>query len=143
MEGKASRAQIVEAARGMIGTPFHHQGRLPGVGLDCIGLLLCTFRKFDIYPDLDVLDYGKDPDPKRLLYYMETYLIRIPIADLLPADIPVINFERDPTHTSIFTGRNIIHALSAPSINRVVEHRYGAEWRKLTFRAYRIPGVFD
>ncbi len=28
----------IAAARTCLGTPFHHQGRAPGVGLDCIGL---------------------------------------------------------------------------------------------------------
>ncbi|MEQ8767219.1 MAG: hypothetical protein RL885_25130 [Planctomycetota bacterium] len=30
------------AAETMVGTPYHHQGRVPGVGLDCVGLLLCA-----------------------------------------------------------------------------------------------------
>jgi cell wall-associated NlpC family hydrolase len=29
---------IVTQARGWIGTPFHHQARLKGIGCDCLGL---------------------------------------------------------------------------------------------------------
>jgi cell wall-associated NlpC family hydrolase len=31
---------IIAAARRAVGTPFRHQGRTPGVALDCAGLAL-------------------------------------------------------------------------------------------------------
>ena len=34
--------RLIEVARGYVGTPFHHAGRLPGVGLDCIGVPVCA-----------------------------------------------------------------------------------------------------
>ena len=34
---------IVNAARECVGTPFRHQGRVLGVGLDCAGLVLMPF----------------------------------------------------------------------------------------------------
>lgn len=33
-------ADVVTLARGWIGTPYHHQGRVRGVGADCLGLVL-------------------------------------------------------------------------------------------------------
>jgi NlpC/P60 family putative phage cell wall peptidase len=39
------REEIVAAARGWIGTPYRHQGRLKGVGCDCLGLLIGVFRE--------------------------------------------------------------------------------------------------
>lgn len=42
------RQQIVCSARKRIGTPFKHQGRKAGVGLDCIGLVVDVFKEF--YP---------------------------------------------------------------------------------------------
>jgi cell wall-associated NlpC family hydrolase len=33
-------AEIIAAARACLGTPFRHQGRLPGIGLDCAGVAL-------------------------------------------------------------------------------------------------------
>lgn len=35
-----TRQIIVDAARECIGTPWHHQGRVVGAGLDCLGLLV-------------------------------------------------------------------------------------------------------
>lgn len=36
------RADVVEAARRLLGTPFGHQGRIPGVSLDCAGVVVET-----------------------------------------------------------------------------------------------------
>ncbi len=38
------RCAIVTAARSWIGTPYRHQGRLKGVGCDCLGLLVGVWR---------------------------------------------------------------------------------------------------
>ncbi len=35
----AERGALVAAARGWLGTPFHHQASVKGVGCDCVGLI--------------------------------------------------------------------------------------------------------
>jgi hypothetical protein len=47
----------------MIGTPFHHLGRVPHVGVDCVGLLHCSLTSIGervpslgIYPDVPTWD---------------------------------------------------------------------------------------
>ena len=35
-----TRTDVVAAAREWLGTPFHHQARLRGVGVDCVGLVI-------------------------------------------------------------------------------------------------------
>ena len=37
-------AKIVAQARSWLGTPYHHQARLKGVGCDCLGLLRGLWR---------------------------------------------------------------------------------------------------
>ena len=39
-----SRAAIIAAARGWIGTPYRHQASVKGVGADCLGLLRGVWR---------------------------------------------------------------------------------------------------
>jgi NlpC/P60 family putative phage cell wall peptidase len=46
------RARIVAAARIWLGTPYHHQASLRGVGCDCLGLVRGIWR------DL----YGSEPE---------------------------------------------------------------------------------
>ncbi len=40
-----SRADVVQAARGWIGTPYMHQASVKGVGTDCLGLLRGVWRE--------------------------------------------------------------------------------------------------
>jgi NlpC/P60 family putative phage cell wall peptidase len=39
------RPDVVAAARGWVGTPYHHQASLKGVGCDCLGLLRGVWRE--------------------------------------------------------------------------------------------------
>lgn len=42
-----TREAIIAAARGWLGTPYHHQASVKGVGCDCLGLIRGVWR--DIY----------------------------------------------------------------------------------------------
>ena len=44
MSAPLERPAIVEAARNWIGTPYHHQASLCGVGCDCLGLVRGVWR---------------------------------------------------------------------------------------------------
>lgn len=48
----ATRADIVTAARDWLGTPYHHQASLRGVGCDCLGLVRGIWREL----------YGPEPE---------------------------------------------------------------------------------
>ncbi|MEO8337652.1 MAG: NlpC/P60 family protein [bacterium] len=53
-------ACIAAAARGFVGTPFHHQGRAPGAGMDCVGVavLACGAAGRQV---VDFTAYGRVP----------------------------------------------------------------------------------
>lgn len=44
-EQHLTRARIVAAARGWLGTPYRHQASLKGAGSDCLGLLRGVWRE--------------------------------------------------------------------------------------------------
>lgn len=50
MTSPLERRFALEAER-MIGTRFHHQGRLPGIGLDCVGLVWCAAKHAGVSVD--------------------------------------------------------------------------------------------
>lgn len=94
-------AVIVEAARRHIGTPFKHQGRLPGVYLDCIGLLVCTGHDVRALIS-DCFDYGRNPNPRRLIDHMAAQLHRVSGPALqLEADASALDIAR-PGHLLLF-----------------------------------------
>lgn len=135
-------SQVVATARGMLGTTWMHQARLPGVAVDCAGLVICTARALGLVPtEWDIADYPRHPDGT---------LAGLCAAHMQPIDalelgaVLVLAIERDPQHLGIvgdYThgGWSLIHASSAAG--RVVETRLlfarGATLRGI----YRLPGV--
>lgn len=82
-----TRDDVIREARALCGTPFHHQARLPGVGIDCVGVGVCVARALGIAV-IDSNDYPRRPnrrDPDRLLQYLRLNLD--PSASPIPGDV--------------------------------------------------------
>lgn len=55
------RERVVAEARSWIGTPYHHAANLKGVGVDCVFLLIETFKTVGfLEPGFDPRPYPKD-----------------------------------------------------------------------------------
>ena len=115
-------AHIIEAARSYVGTPFHHGGRLPGVGLDCIGVIVCAARAAGV-PHHDVLAYPLRPNGQ-LTIELSAQLDRV--ADAEPGDVLQMSFGGEPHHVAIYTGDTIIHAYA--TVRRCVEQPMVQAW---------------
>ena len=120
---------IVEAARGYIGTPFHHQARAKGVGIDCVGLVVCAAR--DAGHDVkDTTVYARDPDGRSLIAALEGQMDRVE-GGWLPGDVLAFWVVKPdlPQHLGVYAGETVVHAMLG---RRVAEHRLtGAMLRKL------------
>src|SRR6516225_8754066 len=125
------RERIVACARQFLGVRFAHQGRSTA-GLDCLGLLLVTARAADISlreadpATIEVPNYGTRPDTELLQQKLQHYLIQIALADVMPADVILLNIQGFPQHLAILsdypsdTVRGMIHAYAVA--RKVVEH---------------------
>ena len=131
---------VVAAARECLGTPFCHQGRIPGLALDCAGLIVAVAQKLGIY-HFDVDGYGRRPNRGLLESTLASQpeLIAVDCARLVPGDILLMRFTKDPQHLAIFAGETIIHSWSSPG--KVCEHRIDAVWRSRIIAAYRFREV--
>jgi len=143
---------IVTAARGWIGTRFHHQGRIRKTeshkgGVDCLGLLAGVAAELDLRrPDglpliaADETNYPHQPDPKHLRACLSQLLMPIPLGGIRPGDILLLRIDESPQHLAIVSamsdGPGIIHAY-APA-RAVVEHRLDDWWRKRIEAAFRV-----
>lgn len=140
-----SRAQIVAEARSFIGTPWQHQGRAPGIGLDCIGMLVAAAKSLG-QSTYDRTDYEPTGDMSHLPALLDEHAIRIQINEIQPADIVVLNLQGQP-HLAIIGNYPIagqvtmIHSLVARG--KVVEHRLDSVWRSKIVGAWRWPDVAD
>lgn len=141
----ATADDVVGAARALLGTAFHHQARLPGVGLDCAGVVVVVGRQLGLFdPAFDVTDYPRVPDGSTLQAYCDQYLA--PAADPATGGVVLVAWGRgEPQHMGIVVpyvhgGLAMVHAESRRH-KRVIETRllFGRAMRLV--RAYRFPGV--
>ncbi len=139
-----SRANIVSTARSYLGTPFQHQGRLKGVGVDCVGLLIGIARELGVC-DVDYTAYRRRENGAILMEMLETHLVRRNNPESLqPGDVLAMRM-RVPQHAAIVSEVfpdgtiQIVHALDTG----VVEHRLDSRWASRICGVFEIPGVTD
>lgn len=91
-------AEFIAYVRGLVGTRFHHQGRLPGVGLDCPGPLICACWHFGIKPrTFDVTGYPERPDGFTLKAICDEHMGEpIDQHELRAADVLLVRWQKGP-----------------------------------------------
>lgn len=132
------RKSIVDKAREYLGTPFRHQGRLKGVGVDCAGLIVCVAKELKL-SDFDYTSYGRVPNSNELIAVLNEQLIKIKIDEVKSGDIYLMTFDFEPQHVGIATENGIIHSYS--SAKQVVEHGIDTTWSSRIKGAYRFKGI--
>ena len=132
-------AEIITAARAQIGTPFVHQGRIPGTALDCAGLLVTVAAAVGA-EYVDVAGYSRIPTGV-LASVMESQpgLVRIKPIAATAGDVLVMRFSREPQHLAVLAGDTIIHSHAA--VGRCCEHAFDATWRRRVVSAWRFIGM--
>lgn len=134
------RQKIIAEARTYLGTPFVHQGRLKGKGIDCIGLIVNVGKSLGLL-DHDNTSYGRYPDGKTLMSELRKYLIEKDIEQLTAGDIAVYWFKNPqmPTHVGIVSDYGLIHTYA--DIGKVVEHRLTKAWQKRLYAVFSFPEI--
>ena len=131
-------ADVIREARRLIGTPYLHQQRVPGVGVDCIGLAVLIGRALDLGVG-DYKGYGPIPNNGEFERVIEERLLR---ANPVPGTVLLFRSltSRQAAHCGLLTDNgNLVHAFS--KLGRVVEHVYAGFWPKLLISAWAFPGV--
>lgn len=132
--------EIIAEARRWLGTPYQHQARLRGVGVDCGGLMIGVLRDLGI-AEISVDGYGPIPHAGMLRATVERYSTRIEAPE--PGCILLMGWlvgHEGEQHLAILTDEEtIVHAYQ--HAGACVEHRYSAAWRNRTRGYYRMPGV--
>ncbi|NTU77719.1 MAG: C40 family peptidase, partial [Alphaproteobacteria bacterium] len=94
-------ARMVAAARACTGTPFHHQGRAPQVGLDCIGLIVVALRAVG-FVARDRTDYSPRPDGLSLVHALEDHgAVSVELNDIVPGDVLLFRYDGQPQHVAL------------------------------------------
>ena len=131
--------ELVTEARKLIGTPFHHQGREPGVGIDCGGVIVHLMGLCGIEYDID--GYSRIPTGDRLKRHCDAMLENKSKYAIEAGDVLLFSVKRDPQHIGLCAGRTMIHAWYSKHGGSVIETTLGPDWINRLVAAYRIPGV--
>jgi cell wall-associated NlpC family hydrolase len=153
-----TRTQLVAEARTWVGTPFVHQGRRRGLGVDCVGLVLCVMRNLGLGDYLaEHAAYPAQPVGTIVLDACRAHLVEKNPAEAEPGDVLLFCVMVDPVHVGIVTeahaerygARRIIHAAGGLGVNiskrrkpyRVVEVVLDHKWERRIAACFAIPGV--
>ncbi len=129
---------IVSAARSCIGTKFVHQGRAPGVGLDCAGVVSHVIDSLGYAHDGPAA-YGRLPFAGMLEQVLDRQEYLRKVTDMQAGDVMLMRFVGDPQHLGVCAGETMIHAYL--QAGRCVEHQIDRTWRNRVVSVYRFEGV--
>jgi cell wall-associated NlpC family hydrolase len=94
---------VVAEALTWLNTPYHHHGRLKGVGTDCAMLLCEVYRVCGLIPFIDPRPYPPDwhlhRGEERYLHWVEDYAD--PVESPAPGDVALYKFGRAVSHGGI------------------------------------------
>lgn len=88
--------KFLKAVMACLGTPFCHQGRLPHVGLDCIGLVVVGLKAVQRQVQ-DRFDYGVRPDGRSLANALCVHGAK-EVSDIKAGDVLLIRYDNQPQH---------------------------------------------
>jgi NlpC/P60 family putative phage cell wall peptidase len=136
---------VVAATRTWIGTPYHHQASLKGIGADCLGLIRGVWR--DLYGDEAERpfpysrDWGEVSGQETLIAAATRHMV--PRGKVTPEPGDVLVFRMRPgaiaKHAGILaTPATMIHAMED---RLAAEIPFGAWWRRRLAAVFTFPGT--
>ena len=120
------RLLVLAAAEAWLGTPYHHMGRLKGVGCDCLTLLVAVYHEADVVPAVEIPFYPPDwhlhRSAERYMEGLRRYAREVD-PELgegpQPGDAALFQFGRCFAHGVIVTGwPRVIHAWNGLGVVR-------------------------
>ena len=141
-----TRDQVVAEAMSWLGTPFHHEARLKGVGVDCANLLIGVFAAVGMVEPIALEHYAHDwhlhqDDPKFMRYLLQHADPLPPGEPPLPGDIAMFRYGRQAAHGAIVTAWPVVvHAwleVGAVTLTEADRGQLGSRLAGL----YRIRGL--
>lgn len=139
-----TRAAIVAEARSWIGTPYHHQASLKGVGCDCLGLVRGVWRALlgrepEAVPGYSS-DWGEVSAEEAMLTAARRHMTEIDASEAGAGDVLVFRMRpgRVAKHAGILAGATFIHAQEG---GPACEVPLSPWWRARIAAAFLFPGA--
>jgi len=136
---------VVRMARGWIGTPYHHQASVRGIGTDCLGLIRGVWRELYGFEAETAPPYSRDwaeaSGQETMLAAALRNLRALPPADLRAGDVVVFRLRAGAVakHAAIVSGAaQMIHAMEGVPVSEVALSRW---WRRRIAGVFAFPGT--
>lgn len=75
------RERVVEVAREWLGTPFHHEARVRGAGVDCCQLLIAVYSELELIEAVQLQPYALNwflhTDEELVLPWIRRFCLRV------------------------------------------------------------------
>lgn len=129
--------QVLLYARETLETKWHHQGRLVGVGIDCVGVISHIATR-DGLEFNDYTQYSKHPNPTEFIQRLEQsgVLERHDRFEVGAIAVFWIRHRDEPTHIGLITDLGLLHANQ--SMGRVREHAMVQFWSERVHSLWRF-----
>ncbi len=141
------RDAVVAMARRWIGTPYHHQASVRGIGTDCLGLVRGVWR--EIYgtdaeaPPSYSRDWAEASGREAMLDAAARHLVRTPISLIDAGDVIVFRLRAGcvAKHAGMLTSPStMVHAMEGAPVSEVTLTHW---WRRRIAGAYRFPHLTE
>ena len=138
---------VIAVARSWLGTPYHDQASVKGVGCDCLGLIRGVWREVIGPEPMPVPPYSRDwgeAGPREVLAEAaRAAMIELPIDEARTGDVILFRMRRGAIakHAGILTnGRQNVHRfIHAYERTGVIEENLTEPWRRRISFAFRFP----
>ena len=138
-----SHHPVVTAVTSWLDTPYHHQARVKGVGVDCAQLVAAVAEECGyIKPGIVIQNYS----PEWHLHNREERMVNIVLefgclektGELEPGDILAFKFGRVCSHLGIYVGNEqFVHARIDQG--KVVLNTLSGDWKQRHLRTFTFP----
>jgi NlpC/P60 family putative phage cell wall peptidase len=138
-------AEIVRLARTWLGTPYHHQASVKGVGCDCLGLVRGVYAEAYGHPAEEPPAYTRDLAEacrrETLHEAARRHFIEINKDDFAAGDVVVFRLRPGAMakHCGIISARDPDRLIHAFESGPVCEVNLTSWWRRKIAAAFRFP----
>jgi len=139
----ADPERVIAAARGWLGTPYHDQASVRGVGCDCLGLVRGVWRDLHGAEPLPVppysRDWGETGAREPLAEAARAVMVENPVTDLTPGALILFQMRSGAVaeHCGILVAPDrFIHAYERTG---VIEEALTAAWRRRLASVFLFP----
>lgn len=145
MDNLVTGKDIIKIAKTYLGTPWKHQGRVKGRGIDCAGYIVEVMKELCLDTSFDLEGYERIPDGQKLAEIANNNGKSVLLKDIKDGDVILFNVLGNPQHLAFYYSENgidyMLHAYGDKSVNKVVAMRLDTKWKNRICGVYRINGV--